>query len=211
MSARFPNVPNLPGVPPVFRDLSNSLTGQDIFGAEEQLTQDGDIVVLGSNRTWGVYKDSGEKALDVDSVIAVEPSQEYRISDYPVEAGGFQSYNKVTVPGETRLTVTKGGSASVRQAFLNTLSELAKSIEVVSVLTPDENYLDRNLTRFDYRRTADSGSALLIVDLLLIEVRQTAESEYTNSKLPSGADVVNDGPVRPVTPNASQTPAVPAT
>lgn len=210
MSARYPNVPNLPGVPPVFRDLSNSLTGQDIFAADE-LTQDGEIIVQSTNTAWGIYTQTGEKALDIDSMLAVDPSQEYRISDYPVEAGGFQSYNKVTMPGETRLTVTKGGNASVRQAFLNSLAELARSIETVSVLTPDENYLDRNLVRFDYRRTADSGATLLIVDLMLVEVRQTAESEYMNSKFPSGADVVNDGPVRPETPNAAQTPMVPAT
>lgn len=213
MSARFPNVPAYPGVPQVFRNASNPPTGglTDAIGGIRDgapaLTQDGgDAIVVTAQTAWGIYTPDGEKALAVDSVYRIEPSREFRISDYPIEDGGFQSYNKVAMPGETRVTVTKGGTAAVRQAFLNTLDALVESTDIVTVLTPDESFLDRNLVRYDYSRSAESGAALLIVELMLIEVRQSAESQYTKSKEPSGTDAVSDGPVRSVDPTAAQTP-----
>lgn len=216
MSARFPDVPAFPGVPEVFRNASNPPTGglTDTIGGirlgdgAEPLTGDADIVVT-AQTAWGIYTSDGELALAVDSVFRIEPSREFRISDYPVEGGGFQSYNKVATPGETRLTVTKGGAASVRQAFLNTLDALIESTGMVTVLTPDESFTDRNLVRYDYTRTAESGATLLAIELLLIEVRQTATAEFTQSKQPSGEDVRNNGPVQPLQPGQGIIPPVP--
>ena len=214
MSARFPDVPAFPGVPQVFRGPNNPVTGglSDTIGGvrmgdgAQPLTSDADIVVTAQTK-WGIYTPDGELALAVDSVFRLEPSREFRISDYPVEDGGFQSYNKVATPGETRITVTKGGPPAQRQAFLNALDALIESTDLVTVLTPDESFLDRNLVRYDYVRSAESGATLLILELMLIEVRQTAVAEYTKSKKPSGADTVNGGPVQPETPTAGQTPA----
>lgn len=215
MSARFPNVPAFPGVPQVFRNASNPPTGGlssaagGIRDGAPPLVGDQDIVVT-AQTAWGIYTPDGELALATDSIFRLEPMREFRISDYPVEEGGFQTYNKVAMPGETRVTVTKGGKASVRQAFLNALDALIESTDLVTILTPDESFLDRNLVRYDYVRDADSGATLLVLDLLFIEVRQTAQTEYTTTKKPSGADRTQDGPVQPQAAQVGQSPAGPA-
>jgi hypothetical protein len=107
----YPDVPNAPGVPPVQRDDSNS--GGTI---QPRLTSDSQAI---SNRTagqWGIYTTSGGQVLEWDNVISVEGAEEFRNSDYPVEKGGFATYNKVTVPFETRVIMTKGGPLSEEAA-----------------------------------------------------------------------------------------------
>lgn len=194
MTATNPDVPETKGVPPVFRDGSNPAVDPN----QEPMTADGAITVVGAGG-WGIYTSAGTKALDPDSVFTVEPNREFRISDYPQEAGGFQSYNKVATPAEIRITVTKGGSKTDRLTFLRDVERLLETLDLYSVVTPDATYSSVNFIRRDYRRTAESGASLLTIDLVAMEVRETVESSYTNTKKPSGADPVNAGPVQPET------------
>jgi hypothetical protein len=205
MTATNPDVPATKGVPPVYRNETNP---PNSGAGPEPLTSDGAITAVGP-KGWGVYKASGEKALDPDSIFAVEPSREFRISDYPVEAGGFQSYNKVATPGEVHFTVTKGGKSSERLIFLRQIEALLETVDLYNIVTPDAVYSDYNISRRSYRRSAEEGAGLLKVDLVAIEVRQTVESAYTTTKEPSGTDPVNGGPVRPTTPTDAQNPPGP--
>jgi hypothetical protein len=100
-------------------------------------------------------------------------------------------------PSEIRVTMTKGGNDGDRQTFLETLETLIRSLDLFSVITPDSVFLDRNLTRYDYKRTSANGATLLTVELVTLEIRQTAQSTFSDSKKPSGADPVNGGPVQP--------------
>lgn len=198
MTAIFPDVPFGLGVQPVFRDDEiNPIP----TSAPEPLTADGSTITVTAPGGWGIYRADHTLALDVDSVVTLEPRREYRISDYPQEEGGFQTYNKVTTPGEVRLTVTKGGAPADRIDFLRTVEEIVASTDLFSIVTPERAFLDFNFTQYDYRRSAENGATLLVVDLVAIEVRQTAETAYTTTAAPSGADPVNGGPVRPVEPS----------
>lgn len=199
MSVTFPDVPVAPGVPPVFRDAAVNPAVSGV-AAPEALTEDAPIVVT-APKGWGIYTASHALALEPDSIFTLEPSREFRISDYPQEEGGFQTYNKVATPGEIRLTVTKGGDAAGRLDFLRKIEELVTTTDLFTIVTPDRAFVDYNFTRYDYRRTAETGAALLIVELTAIEVRQTAETAYTKTAEPSGTDPVNGGPVRPITPS----------
>ena len=196
MSALLPDVPQTAGVPPVFRDNAVNPVGG---ATPDALTQDGDIVVT-APEAWGIYTQDHALALEVDSIFSVEPGKEFRVSDYPQEDGGFQSYNKVATPGELRVTVTKGGTSADRLGFLRDVEELVLSTDVFLIIPPERAFIDYNFTRYDYRRTAETGATLLIVELTAIEIRQTAESAFTKTAKPSGADPVNGGPVRPTTP-----------
>lgn len=202
----FPDVPALPGVPSVFRNALNAYSAART--QPPALTQDS-IGSAAGTFTWGLYGPDGYVALAVDSVLSIEPSREFRISDYPVENGGFASYNKVATPQELRVSVTKGGSNADRSDFLNALDALVRSVQLYNLVTPDTAFVDFNVTHYDYRRTAENGASLLVVDLHLTEVRQTASLKYTDSKAPNGADVKNDGPVQPTTPTDAQTPKGP--
>jgi hypothetical protein len=202
----FPDVPTLSGVPSVFRNASNLYSAAT--AQPPALTQDS-FGSSASTFTWGLYGQDGVIALIVDSVLSIEPSREFRISDYPVQGGGFASYNKVATPQELRVTVTKGGSNADRADFLHDLDALVQSVDLFNLVTPDTTFFDFNVTHYDYKRSADGGAGLLIVSLHLTEVRQTAQFKFTDSKAPSGADVKNDGPVQPVTPTDAQTPKGP--
>jgi hypothetical protein len=198
----YPDVPALPGVPPVFRDGSNPADPSPV----DMLVHDTPGVAAGSRATWGIYAQGGNVALECDSVFELEPSREFRVSDFPLEKGGFQSYNKVATPAETRLTVTKGGSDVDRQAFLTALDQLVESVDIFDVITPDTTFLNRNLVRYSYHRSAERGATLLTVELVTIEVRETADVQFSNSKEPSGHEASHNGPVQAETPTKTQMP-----
>lgn len=212
MSALYPDVPpSGGGVPAVFRRVDG------FVGAEPpRLAQDALRGSSAGRVTWGIFDDGGAPALFVDSIVSVEPRGEFRISDYPVEAGGFRSYNKVALPSELRVTVTKGGTDASRSTFLAAVETLRTGTKLCSIVTPDSAFRSYNLVAVDYRRTAGAGVSLLSVELNFEEVRQSATSAFTASggksdpgnapKRPSGADPVSIGPVQPATPTAAQTP-----
>lgn len=209
MSARYPNVPDAPGVPRVFREEGSPPTP-----SVEPLAGD----ALGGSQaarvTWGIFTRGGALALEPDNIVVVEPSREFRILDYPVEEGAFRSYNKVATPATERVTLTKGGDVTARTSFLQRVEAMLESTELFTVVTPEAAYTNRNLVRRDMRRSADDGASLLKLELEMMEVRVSASSAFTSANAAvdpgtaprsvSGANRVNVGPVQPVTPTLDQ-------
>lgn len=202
MSVRNPDVPAAPGVPPVNRDNTNPGTAAQPAPLNSDTAAGAAI-----ERQWGVFDKNGKRALEPDSIFAMEPSREFRISDYPVENGGFQSFNKVALPGEVRATVTKGGTSASRRQFLAAVDAMVATTALYTLVTPEGTFPNRNLIRYEYRRSAERGASLLALELIFEEVRVTAKGKYSTTKAPSGADPINGGPVRPTTPTPAQTPA----
>lgn len=211
MSALFPNVPIAAGVPLVLRGPLNDLADAPglLGGPQEELDADGADVETGEDAQWGVFDADGNLMIDPDSFGAIEYMKEYRISNFPVEEGGFQSFNKVETPFSARIAMFKGGSDADRLDFLTDVEAAIATLDLYSILTPSRGYDNANLTRYDYSQTAQNGVTLLRVDLSFEQVRDTAVATFTNSKAPSGADAVNDGSVQPKAPTPAQTPAVP--
>lgn len=149
---------------------------------------------------WGIFDSGGTAVVTGDSVEAFEEAKEYRVANYPLEQGAFESFNKVEVPQDVRLTFKKGGTLADRTAFLTSLDTALKSLELYDVLTPEATYTSVNIVHRDMRRTADKGATLLTVDVGLQQVRTTAQTTFTNSKDPSAAGTVNAGPVQPISP-----------
>lgn len=191
MSALFPDVPNAPGVPPVLRDAANSF--DDTLSA---LTGDAiDLLATGSS-LWGVFDDAGSLVLDPDNIVSVEDNADRRISTYPIEEGGFESYNKVAVPFEAHVIMTKNGTIDEKSEFLDTVNDLLNSLDLFSIVTPEQTFTKVNFVHTDKSRRAYQGATLLTVSLGFMEVRESATASFSNSKEPSGAAVVNDGPVQ---------------
>lgn len=205
MSPLYPNVPLTAGVPPVFR---RGPTAPDI--GVPALSRDALSGGARGRAVWGIYDKGGRLVLQPDSIVAAELTREFRVSDYPVEQGGFRSYNKVATPAETRVTLSKGGNEARREAFLIELDKIIASTDLYSFVTPDGTYLSRNAVRYDFARSSENGATLLTVELTLQEIRVTAAAAFsatrgqvasgTAPKSASGADPVTVGPVQPARP-----------
>lgn len=142
------------------------------------------------------------------STNSFEFKRETRVSDFPLEDGGFASYNKVVLPGEPTVRYCFSGSVSDRTTFLTQLDAACQSTKLYSVKTPEITYLNYNITDYSLMRRADSGANLLIVELHLREIRQVSVS-YTNTPSPikqpqnPGANPNSSGGI--VQPNAPDT------
>lgn len=200
-----PTVPDAAGVPPVNRKV-----GTTPPPVVPETNDSNTIVVTAPSLKWAIHKQDGSsyfpKGDGPDSYVEVDDSLDWSIPDYPTESGGFESFNKVTKPGEVHLTAAKGGSVGDRQAFRQRLDTLAASTDLVNIITPGRTYKKYNLTRMEVDRTAESGAQLLRIRLTFTQVRTTVTAKFTNVEDASAASNVNDGAVQPSTPSPSQTP-----
>jgi hypothetical protein len=195
------NVPPFPGVPP----LSGVQAALPIITA---LIADASNVQAASSAApqWGVFMDA-DAVIVPDSIIGVEKTKECRISDYPVEDGSFQSYNKVETPFDAHVTMTKGGSDADRADFLDTLEDIVGSLDLYDVVTPERTYESANLERYSYERTSRAGATMITATLWLREVRVTATSAFSNVAQPASATAKDGGSVQAAAPTPDQTAA----
>lgn len=145
---------------------------------------------------WGIFL-NGVPVVTADTVTAFEYRQEWVLSDFPVEGGAFQSYDKVFVPFDARFRFVSGGSESNRAALLASVQAIAGTLTLFDAASPEAIYLSCNIRHFDYRRTSTRGVGLIEVDVWLEQVMVT-NSPANNTAQPSGASPVNDGSVQPI-------------
>lgn len=220
----FPNVPNVPGVPSIARNPDFSADFGDLVSA---VTSGNPLSIIESVTTprWGIYlPDTMEKMIEPDSVLAFEYRGDARISDYPVEEGGFRSYNKVLQPFDIRMKMTCSGAGTLtsgsvslssgisagmtRETFLGTLEAMKASLLTFNVVTPDFVYKSLNLVHFDYKRTNAEGVTLLTAEVFMREVMQTVEASYKTVSTDSAADTKNQGTTNTVSPSPTQSAAI---
>lgn len=174
----FPDVPFAAGVPVMPRP-PDVLLG---FGSVVQLFEDA-FGIFDSGSDWGIFDEGGVSVVPHDSVVAFDFRQEYAISDYPVEKGAFQSYDKVAVPYDVRFRFSTFGAQAVRADFLDTLAGASTSLELYTATTPDALYPSCNIVHYDYHREARGGGVgMIVVDVWLREVRETATTQFAKSE-----------------------------
>lgn len=188
----FPDVPKVPGVPAVARSLVNPGNA-----TEPQLTEDSITVTATAKNQWGVYTKAGALALDPDTIAAVGYDAEYRIADYPIEEGGFESYDKVALPFQNRVIMSKGGTLAQRRDFIKAVEELRSGLDLYSIVTPEWTYIGVNIVRVGIDRSREQGAGLITVELQLQEIRQSATSSFSATRDPASADAVSNGSVQP--------------
>lgn len=198
----FPNVPNVPGVPSVPR------SGQAVVGDIVLLTADAKIAMQqGQSPKWGIFL-NGVNALNPDSIVGFEYKDESKVASFPIENGGFASYDKVDVPWDIRVEMTKGGTLASRSQFLKTLKAAKQSLNLYTVVTPEISIPSGNITHFDYRRTEKSGVTLMTFSVWLQEIRTAGTPAFTSTASPNGASPQNGGTVQPTAPTPSQSSAI---
>lgn len=175
-------------------------------GILELLTQDAIGLLSGSfsQQPWGIYF-GGAPVVIADNVVSMEYRQQWSISDFPVERGAFESYDKVQIPYDARVRFSAGGSTANRTAMLASIAAIAGDTNFYDVVTPEAVYLSCNIVHYDYSRRSNEGNGLLLVDIWLLEVRQAASAAMSNTQDPSGAAQVNGGTVQPVPATGAQT------
>lgn len=160
------------GIPPLAEDF--------VIDAVQLLTED--LVSSGTQQQqWGLFDQNGDAVVTAESVVSFESKQEYRISDYQVEEGAFETYNKVATPYDVRLRFSQGGTISDRQAVQAQVDAVLASTDLFDAVTPTKVYQSINPLRQSVRHTATDGVGLLIIDLYCEQVRVTATTQFTNS------------------------------
>jgi hypothetical protein len=187
----FPNAPQVPGVPAILRETTIPSVSELVNYGLGALTE----ILFGVPR-WGLYDDSGAPVVVFDSFLGIRFRNGGRVSDFPVEQGGFSSFNKVDTPFDAVIRLAHGGDLASRAAMLATLEQIVHNTDLYSVVTPEIVYPSANLVNYSISRTQRDGSSLLTVELALREIRQTALPEFSATEDPSGAAAVNNGQVQ---------------
>lgn len=206
----FPNVPLLAGVPQLARSIlyppspAPTIQSQGNQGALWQSTQSGPV--------WGVFDQSNNLVIDADSVHDFGWRQEYRVSNFPVQQGQFASYNKVTLPFECSIILTKGGSLTSRQNFLAQIDAVAASLDLFNIITPEKTYLNCNVTRPELTRRGAANAFYFDVELFFVQIKEvtpqysnsgTSAPSTANSSVPSAVPPTNQGLNNPQVPSSA--------
>lgn len=187
--------PNFPGIPPLASGFVAAIVDTAL------LTADGaSIYNVAQPAQWGIFL-GGAPVIVADTVSSFSYKQEWAISDYPVEGGAFQSYDKVQIPFDVRVRFATGGSAATRAALLASISAIAGDTNLYDVVTPEATYTSVSISHYDYTRTAVNGVGLLQVDVWCFNVVVSASTSFQSTQSPSGADQGNDGTVQALPPS----------
>lgn len=136
---------------------------------------------------WTILDVNGQKAWDFDSFNKSSTKIESRVTQYPVEGGGFVSYNAVTTPLELRCVLIKQGYPFELQYYVEALNDYCNSTNLLNVVTPEHEYPNMKLAKVTFDRSAEDGTDRIIAECSFIEIRQV-EMEYTNVKIPAPQD-----------------------
>lgn len=186
----FPvNVPDVPGVPPV----EFAIPGGNPLPAlltSDLVTQFS--AVFGPQ--WGIFQD-GEPVIVAESVVGYEFRADWTISDYPIEGGVFETYDKVQLPFLAKVRFASGSSTQARSSLLEQVDDAANSFELFDVVTPEFTYISASISHYDYRREAERGVGLVVVDVWLSQaiVQNTGGLAAGNVQDPTSADPVSGG------------------
>lgn len=142
----------------------------------------------------GVVRGTQKPVLVPDSFMDFGYRQEWTVTTAPMELGGFAAYNKVNNPFEASVRLIKGGSLKERHDFLAKIDEIARSLQLYKIVTPEKTYLACNISRYEVTRKGAGGAYFLAeVDIFFTEIR-TVTSEYTfttyNTEAAQEADAV---------------------
>ena len=133
-------------------------------------------------------------ALFPDSVVMelnVSPSR--TVSNAPIEAGSFVSYNKVAEPTRFELVLSFSGTIRSKQKSLQALEALENSTTLVSIRMPEKTYSNLNVISNPINRNARLTADLIIVRVILQEILVFAKTTVTNTKSGTSVSVSDQG------------------
>lgn len=202
----YPNVLQLPGVPQLTRTVASFYADlrvtEGVQSAQSQLW-----AASKAAPTWGIFDASGtRRVITPDNVLNFDNRNDWRISDFPIEQGQFASYNKVILPREYAVRLTKGGSLSDREEFIQQIETIAPDLNEYVLVSPERSYPHINVQRYEItRRGAEGAYYLAEVDLFFREIIQitpqfsNVSANTVNAQDPTAQPATNQGLLQPVT------------
>lgn len=148
---------------------------------------------------WGIFL-NGQPVIIADTITKMSYKQDWAVANYPVERGGFESYDKVNTPYEIRLQFVAGGSIARRQALIDSIAAIGDTLTKYDVVTPEAIYVDVNVMNYGYQRAANHGLGLLAIDIGLLEIREGGSGDFKNPRVPSGYAADQAGNVQSIPP-----------
>lgn len=198
----FPNVPQLPGVPQLARasaffnnvTLAASAVQQFLWAATQ------------IKPTWGLFGATGKIVISPDNYLGFENSNDWKISDFPLQDGKFSAYNKVIIPYTASVKITKGGSLTQRKTLLQQLDSISGDTNLYKLLTPEKSYMAINIASYKIRRMGAEG-AYYFADLeIFFRNINAVSSQYSttsantvNAKNANATPAQNLGTLSPIT------------
>jgi len=146
---------------------------------------------------WGIFPTLGVlPSFDVDSYLDIGYSGKTKVSQFPIEKGGFVDYNKVQEPFDIKLRLVVGGDSFRIMVLLEDLEAAKNSTDLYRVITPEATYDNCAIVAYDYKRTQEKGRNLLLADVHLVEIRQVSPA-YTTVALPHPKVPLAKPPAKP--------------
>ena len=183
MSITMPNVPIAEGIPAVLRS--------EIFPYEEVTNTfagiSNTLKSLIDLREWGVFDQDGNLLAEAHSFVSLDVSDSAHIPSYPMETGGFISYNKVAAPSIHHIKMNHQGDVDSRSEFWRAIDEARQSIDLFNIVTPEVVYLDANITGVRREVSSTHGITLAVAEIELTEVRQSVTMRYSRELVDIGS------------------------
>lgn len=208
MSIPVFNVPNAPGVPPMVRSALTSVSNlQGLVAGVGTVLQ----FLAGAPPlpTWGVFLASTmTSVVNADSFMSFTFKKMAEVSNFQVQGGKLSAYNKVQLPYDASIRITKGGTQADRQSLIRQLDAVQASLENFTIVTPEKSYLNANVIGYDLTRK-DVGDAFFFsdVELYLKEV-PTTSAVYTTTNVTSTANAIQASAQPPQNNGVLQSSAV---
>lgn len=207
----FPNVPNLPGVPPLARSALTAIsTVQGLVSAVGNTLQFFKGKQPGP--LWGVYDSSMKSVVTADSFLSFRNKRSTKLADFPIQDGAFASFNKVAIPYNAFIRISRGGSVTDRADLYAQLDALIDSLQLYQILTPEKTFLSVNMEDYEIVRESNKDAYFFTqVDLSFREIRPvvavytTTDSapDLTDAKQAAASPSINQGVVVPTVPSAA--------
>lgn len=138
------------------------------------------------NPVWTLLSENGGDAVTFDVFCEMECKGENQVAYEPLEQGSFAAYNKQSSPLQFRVVLAMTGTPSAQQEALERIEELCNGTELLSLVTPQQEYQSLNLESYSYKRNETSGASLLTVELMLVEIRQVESAATTQATQTGG-------------------------
>lgn len=151
----------------------------------------------------------GSPVIVPDTLLVFGYKNTADISDYPIEQGEFNTYNKVRVPRHIRVVMscaglnfvqqieqsvdqlinsalgTTFGQGMERSAFCDALDAMVASLNQYNIVTPDKTYPNFNCISVSYDRTQRSGAGMIKAECIFREIIPADQPVFSNGGTPN--------------------------
>lgn len=190
--------------------ITNVLTGSSLLGIN---------LLSPSASSYAITDASGNVLIQPDTMAVFDYEYEETISDYPIEEGAFNSYNKVRLPRRIRVEMACGGLNWVQQLeqtldqtinsalgtnfgqgmtraqFLEACDAAVESLDLFTIVTPDITYPSFNPTSVRYSRNRNNGAGMILATMVFEEVIPSLSGSQSGNPVVISNDPAASNPV----------------